>query len=316
MLPGLTAYVRLYRVARWPVPVVTGPPTRLPSCAGAAAMPKTGMVAGAELIISGRKITIGKSMNAPKKSLGQHWLKDEPTLSYIADRADISLNDTVLEIGPGLGTLTKHLLGRAKEVMAVELDEALAQKLPVHEKLQVVQADILKFDLTNLPPGYKVVANIPYYLTSNLLRVLAESANPPGLMVLLVQKEVAQRIAAQSGQMSILSISVQLYYQPQLGKVVPAELFTPPPKIDSQVDILKRRQKPLFKELDSSRFFKIVKAGFSERRKKLRSSLAGGLGISKEQADRFLAAARVASYSRAQELSLQQWYRLYRNLKL
>jgi len=274
------------------------------------------MVAGAELIISGRKITIGKSMNAPKKSLGQHWLKDEPTLSYIADRADISLNDTVLEIGPGLGTLTKHLLGRAKEVMAVELDEALAQKLPVHEKLQVVQADILKFDLTNLPPGYKVVANIPYYLTSNLLRVLAESANPPGLMVLLVQKEVAQRIAAQSGQMSILSISVQLYYQPQLGKVVPAELFTPPPKIDSQVVILKRRQKPLFKELDSSRFFKIVKAGFSERRKKLRSSLAGGLGISKEQADRLLAAARVGSDSRAQELSLQQWYRLYRNLKL
>src|SRR3990167_2071407 len=122
MLPGLTAYVRLYRVARWPVPVVTGPRSRLPSCAGAAAMPKTGMVAGAELIISGRKITIGKSMNAPKKSLGQHWLKDEPTLSYIADRADISLNDTVLEIGHGLGTLTKHLLGRAKEVMAVELD--------------------------------------------------------------------------------------------------------------------------------------------------------------------------------------------------
>jgi len=255
-------------------------------------------------------------MNVPKKSLGQHWLKDEPTLSYIADSANLSPTDTVLEIGPGPGTLTKHLLGQAKKVIAVELDEALAHKLPSHENLQVIQADILKFDLTKLPLGYKVVANIPYYLTSNLLRVLAESANPPSLMVLLVQKEVAQRITAKPGQMSVLAVSVQLYYQPQLGKVVPAELFTPSPKVDSQVVILKRRQKPLFKELDSSRFFKIVKAGFSERRKKLRSSLAGGLGISKEQADRLLAAARVGSDSRAQELSLQQWYRLYRNLKL
>ncbi|HLB40661.1 MAG TPA: 16S rRNA (adenine(1518)-N(6)/adenine(1519)-N(6))-dimethyltransferase RsmA, partial [Candidatus Babeliales bacterium] len=173
-------------------------------------------------------------MKVPKKSLGQHWLKDEPTLSYIANSANLSATDTVLEIGPGLGTLTRHLLDRAKEVMAVELDEALAQKLPSHEKLQVVQADILKFDLTKLPPGYKVVANIPYYLTSNLLRVLAESDNSPILMVLLVQKEVAQRITAKPGQMSVLAVSIQLYYQPQLGKVVPAELFTPSPKVDSQ----------------------------------------------------------------------------------
>src|SRR3989344_5389957 len=316
MLPELTAYVRPYRAARWPVLVVTGPPTRLPSYVGAADMLAANTVVGAELIIFGCHTGTGKSMDVPKKSLGQHWLKDEPTLNYIAGCANISPTDTVLEIGPGQGTLTKYLLSKAKKVIAVELDEALTQKLPSHENLQVIQADILKFDLTNLPPGYKVVANIPYYLTSNLLRVLAESANPPGLMVLLVQKEVAQRITAKPGQMSVLAVSVQLYYQPQLGKVVPAELFTPPPKIDSQVVILKRRQKPLFKELDSSRFFKIVKAGFSERRKKLRSSLAGGLGISKEQADRLLAAARVGSDSRAQELSLQQWYRLYRNLKL
>ena len=135
-------------------------------------------------------------------------------------------------------------------------------------------------------------------------------------MVLLVQKEVAQRIVAKPGQMSVLAVSVQLYYQPQLGKVIPAELFIPPPKVDSQVVILKRREKPLFTGLDSNKFFKLVKAGFSERRKKLRSSLAGGLGISKEQADRLLAAAGVGSDSRAQELGLQQWYSLYRNLKL
>src|SRR3989344_9016855 len=118
-------------------------------------MPKTGMVAGAELITSGSVTTTGESMSVPKKSLGQHWLKDEPTLSYIANSANLSATDAVLEIGPGLGTLTRHLLARAKEVIAVELDKALAQKLPSHEKLRVVQADILKFDLTNLQLGYK-----------------------------------------------------------------------------------------------------------------------------------------------------------------
>lgn len=252
-------------------------------------------------------------MPPTKKSLGQHWLKDEPTLNYIAACANISPNDTVLEIGPGLGTLTSHLVSNVRKVIAVELDKDLIQKLPLYDNLQVIQADILKFDLTKLPPGYKVVANIPYYLTSKLLRLLAESLNPPSLMVLLVQKEVAQRIAAKVGQMSILAISVQLYYEPELGKIVPAELFTPPPKVDSQVVVLSRKGKPLFAGLDSHKFFKIVKAGFSERRKKLRSSLAGGLSITKEQADELLSLAGIRGDSRAQELSLQQWYSLYQN---
>src|SRR3989344_7720040 len=252
-------------------------------------------------------------MDLPKKSLGQHWLTDEKTRRSICDSAGLHPDDTVLEIGPGLGNLTKHLIPRVKKVIAIEKDEKLAKTL--RGKLEVVEGDILKFDLNQLTKDYKVVANIPYYLTSNLLRVLSESVNPPSLMVLLVQKEVAERIAAQPGRMSILAISVQLYYQPQLGRVVPAELFIPPPKVDSQVVILKRREKPLFTSLDSNKFFKLVKAGFSERRKKLRSSLAGGLGISKEQADGLLAATGVSGDSRAQELSLQQWYDLYRNLK-
>ena len=130
-------------------------------------------------------------------------------------------------------------------------------------------------------------------------------------MVLLVQKEVAQRIAARPGQMSVLAISVQLYYQPQPGRVVPAELFTPSPKVDSQVVILKRREKPLFEELDINKFFKIVKAGFSERRKKLRSSLSGGLGISKEEADELLKKAGINPIVRAQELSLESWHSLH-----
>src|SRR5579862_6366474 len=211
-----------------------------------------------------------------KKSLGQHWLKDEAILEGICEAAGLQKDDTVLEIGPGLGSLTAKLVKHAGKVVAVELDEDLAISLAGKIKtsnLEVVQADILKFDLTQLPPDYKVVANIPYYLTSNLIRVLCESANPPVLMVLLVQKEVAERIAAEPGQTSLLSVATQLYYIPELGSVVPAGLFEPPPKVDSQVIILKRRLESLFSNLDTRVYFNVVKAGFAGRRKKLRSSL-------------------------------------------
>jgi 16S rRNA (adenine1518-N6/adenine1519-N6)-dimethyltransferase len=253
-------------------------------------------------------------MDTPRKSLGQHWLKDESTLQTIADAGEIDSSDVVLEIGPGLGTLTRHLTIRAKRVVAVELDRSLASELPKRitaKNLDVANEDILNFDLTMMPPHYKVVANIPYYLTSNLLRVLSESKNPPAVMVLLVQKEVAERIASHPGKMSILAISVQLYYEARLGPVVPASLFSPPPKVDSQIIILRRHFHPLFKNLDNKTFFRLVKAGFSTKRKKLRSSLAGGLGISREEADEMLLAAEVNGDLRAEALSLEQWYRLY-----
>jgi 16S rRNA (adenine1518-N6/adenine1519-N6)-dimethyltransferase len=220
-----------------------------------------------------------------------------------------------LEIGPGQGSLSKHLVKKAKKVATVELDEALAEQLPSivnAPNLEVVQTDILKFDLSRLPPGYKIVANIPYYLTSKLLRSLSESSNPPAAMVLLVQKEVAERICAEPGQMSILAVSIQLFYECELGQVVPAQLFTPPPKVDSQVVLLKRRLRPLFSDLETDKFFRIVKAGFSERRKKLRSSLAGGLRISKEETENLLARAGIDPNRRPQELSLEQWHQLER----
>lgn len=248
------------------------------------------------------------------KRLGQHWLKDEPTLQAICQAANLEATDTVLEIGPGLGDLTRQLVAQAGTVIAVELDDELTKQLPKTvnaPNLQAITADILKFDLSQLPLGYKVVANIPYYLTSNLVRVLSESANPPQLMVLLVQKEVAHRLAAKPGQMSLLGISAQLYYSAKLGPRVDAKLFEPSPKVDSQVIILTHRPEPLFKNLDYKQYFRVVKAGFSGRRKKLRSSLAAGLGIDKHQADEILKNAGISGDLRAQNLSLEDWYKLY-----
>jgi 16S rRNA (adenine1518-N6/adenine1519-N6)-dimethyltransferase len=251
---------------------------------------------------------------APKKSLGQHWLHDELSLEAMADVAGVNVGDTVLEIGPGLGTLTKELLARDASVVAVEFDHDLAVALPgriPHKNLQVIEQDILSFDFTSLPKGYKVAANIPYYLTSNLLRVMCESPNPFDTAALLIQKEVAERVAAKPGDMSLLSVSVQFYCEVQLSVVVPAELFTPPPKVDSQILGLAYRKQPLFPGVDTKVFFRLVKAGFSERRKKLRSSLSGGLHISKPEAEDLLQKASIDPNLRAQALSLEDWHRLY-----
>lgn len=255
------------------------------------------------------------SEERPKKSLGQHWLHDIDALQAMIEAADVRSGDIVLEIGPGLGTLTKELCKVATKVIAVEFDELLAQELPFRvpsENLEVRQGDILSFDFGSLPRGYKVVANIPYYLTSNLIRRMCESANPFSMAALLVQREVAERVCAEAGKTSLLSISTQFYCKVGLGPVVPADLFTPPPKVDSQILMLEYRDKPLFRDVDTIKFFKLVKAGFSERRKKLRSSLSGGLHISKDQSDELLQKAGISGHLRAQNLSLEQWYELYK----
>jgi 16S rRNA (adenine1518-N6/adenine1519-N6)-dimethyltransferase len=252
-------------------------------------------------------------MVGPKKSLGQHWLKDRDVLSRIADEAAITQDDTVLEIGPGLGTLTSELLRRAKKVVAVELDEALAQKLPGQfpgTSLEVVNQDILTFDLRTLPEHYVVVANVPYYITSKIVRLLTTATNKPRTIVLLVQKEVAERMAAEPGDMSILAVSSQMYASVRLGDIVPAELFTPPPKVDSQVVILEMRDTPLVPIADDKAFFRVVKAGFSAKRKKLRSSISSGLHVSKQEAELFLREAGIDPDDRAEALSLDDWVRL------
>jgi len=253
----------------------------------------------------------------PKKSLGQHWLTDENALYGIVDAAELNDEDVVLEVGPGLGALTKILVRRAGKVIAVEFDPELADsihgRLPVGN-LQVIHQDILSFDFTSLPPDYKIVANIPYYLTSNLIRTLSETTNRPSVAVLLVQKEVAERVVAQPGDMSVLSVTAQYYWQTGLGFKVPAEMFEPAPKVDSQVLLLQRRDEELFPGTDAKAFFRLVKAGFSERRKKLRSSLSNGLHISKKEVEAILNKASIDPDLRAQALSLEDWYRLYRQL--
>lgn len=249
-----------------------------------------------------------------KKSLGQHWLEDEASLEAVCNAGLVHRHDTVLEIGPGKGSLTVKLLDRGARVVAIEKDEELVTLLSREINrpgLEIISGDILEFNLNDLPENYKVVANIPYYLTSNLIRVLCESSNSPKIVALLVQKEVAERICADPGQMSLLGVSAQMYFETFLDKIVPAELFAPPPKVDSQIVQLVRRPKPLFEgTIDDKSLFRVVKAGFSTRRKTLLNSLSGGLTLSKEETANLLQIAQINPKVRAQELSLQDWIKL------
>lgn len=257
------------------------------------------------------------SNTEPKKSLGQHWLNDEYSLEAICEAAAVQASDTVLEIGPGLGSLTKLLVQKAEHVVAVEFDEKLAAALPMRigaDNLHVVSQDILSFDFSTMPAHYKVIANIPYYLTNNLIRVMSETSNPPRIAAILVQKEVAQRAAAGAGEMSLLSITSQYYLEVSLGEEVAANLFTPPPKVDSQILIMHRRSQPLFRDVDQKAFFRVVKSGFGQRRKTLLNSLSNGLHINKEKIETICHQNDIDSKRRAQTLSLEEWHKLYLSL--
>lgn len=258
------------------------------------------------------------SLPYARKQLGQHWLIDKASLESIADAAMVSEVDSVLEIGPGTGTLTDVLVQTGAKVTALEFDTERAKELKAKYEanlaVHVIEGDIRSFDLSSIVGDYKIVANIPYYLTANLLRKLTDDNHKPVITSLLVQKEVAQRVVAKPGSLSQVAVFVQIYYHVDLGVSVPAYLFTPPPKVDSQVLILKKRARPLVDVTDD--FSRVVKAGFGEKRKKLRSSLSGGLQLPKEVIESALAAANLSPNARAQELSIEQWQGLYQALPL
>lgn len=251
-----------------------------------------------------------------KKSLGQHWLNDPDILMAICSMAEITNHDLVLEVGPGTGSLTRLLLEKASRVVAVEFDESLIsglkQKFTKDERLQLINEDIRRFDLTKLPHSYKVVANIPYYLTSYLVRLLSQSSNPPVLAVILIQQEVAQRLAAKPGGMSLLSVMAQSYWEVELGMIVRPESFTPPPKVNSQVVKLTRKAQPLVAKNIERQFFQTVKIGFSQKRKTLANSLSAGLHISKDEAKHLIELADIDVGVRPQELIIEHWLNLTR----
>ena len=248
----------------------------------------------------------------PRKGLGQHFLIDKDALKLIVSAASVDTNDTVLEIGPGLGVMTNLLTAASGRVIAVEADQALAELLAkdAPTNLDVRSEDILTFNLAEIGTPYKVVANLPYYLTSKIFRLLLESPTPPELMSLLVQREVAERVVAAPGQMSILALSVQYYATAQIMGIVERYKFWPPPQVDSAVLRIHRRSKPAF-PADPDKLFRLIKAGFGEKRKQLKNSLAGGLNASVEVTAGIIKRARLAPMARAQELSLDDWQRLY-----
>jgi 16S rRNA (adenine1518-N6/adenine1519-N6)-dimethyltransferase len=255
----------------------------------------------------------------PNRRLGQNFLVDEIGLAKVTAAAELGSADTVLEIGAGLGSLTRHLAAAVQRVVAVEVDQALLPALEhtLHgvENVEIIHADILRLDLARsagLPPGFKVVANIPYYITSAVIRHLLEAPVRPSCVVLTVQREVAERIVAQPNDMNLLAVSVQFYSEPRLVARLPAGAFYPRPQVDSEVVRLEVRDQPAVAVADVNHFFQVVKAGFSQKRKQLRNALSGGLRLDQAQVDALLVAAGVAPQRRAETLTLVEWGALAR----
>ncbi|MFO7635285.1 MAG: 16S rRNA (adenine(1518)-N(6)/adenine(1519)-N(6))-dimethyltransferase RsmA [Caldilinea sp.] len=265
-----------------------------------------------------------------KKSLGQNFLSDRRYLAPIVDAAELTPADNVLEIGPGQGVLTEALAEQAGCLVAVELDDRLIdplrQRFADRPNVHIVHGDILKLSPSQLiasacpaqqspnlpisslqsPISYKVVANLPYYITSAVLRHLLEAEQPPSMAVVMLQWEVAQRICEAPGDLSILAVSVQFYAQPRIVQRVPASAFRPRPKVDSAILHLTVRPQPAV-DVKPDTFFAVVRAGFSQKRKQLHNSLAAGLHLDKDAVQHWLDEAGIDPARRAETLSLDEW---------
>jgi len=250
------------------------------------------------------------------KSLGQNFLQDTSALEKIGLAAEIHEDDCVLEIGPGLGSLTRYLAVSAKEVIAIELDPDMLPPLQAvlkpYQNVRVVHGDILKTSISEIinKPDYLVVANIPYYITSAVIRHLLESETKPRRVVLTIQKEVAERICAKAGDLSLLALSVQVYGKPNIAAIIPASSFHPAPKVDSAILRIDIYGQPLIPNELLKTFFNLIKAGFAQKRKTLRNSLSSGLHIKTTEAEALLTSAEIDFMRRAETLSIEEWKRL------
>jgi 16S rRNA (adenine1518-N6/adenine1519-N6)-dimethyltransferase len=256
-----------------------------------------------------------------RKGLGQHFLIDGEVLRLIASAAELAPADVIVEVGPGLGILTKELAGQAGRVIAIELDNKLAallkQTLASFNNVTIINDDVLKLEPEDLlkgqtATGYKVVANLPYYIASPVLRHFLEARVKPQAMLVMVQKEVAEAIVAKAGDMSLLSVSVQFYGKPRIISHVPARCFYPAPKVDSALLRIDLYPQPAVAVSDESSFFDLVRAGFAAPRKQMVNSLAQGLGRDKTEILPLLERADIASQRRAETLTLEEWARLWR----
>jgi 16S rRNA (adenine1518-N6/adenine1519-N6)-dimethyltransferase len=247
------------------------------------------------------------------KSLGQNFLQEPEYLEAISRAADISPGDTVLEIGPGLGSLTRYLSLLAQSVTAVELDHdlipVLQNILASYPNIKIVEGDILRISPSSLfgESDYLVVANVPYYITSAIFRHLLDSNPRPKRIVLTVQKEVAERICAKPGDLSLLALSVQIFGTPEIIKIIPAEAFFPIPKVDSAIIRVEMEPTPLIAPELINSFFHLAKAGFSQKRKTLRNSLSAGLRLSTSETNGMLLNCSIDPIRRAETLSIKEW---------
>ena len=256
--------------------------------------------------------------NYPKKHLGQHFLKSKTALTKIISAATLSPADTVLEIGPGKGALTKEILATGAQVVAIEKDKELIKHLTsifspqiTSKHLKIISGDALTFDPNKEPrlkKGYKIVANIPYYITGQFFRLFLQQKNQPALIVVLIQKEVAKRIIAANNKESILSISIKAYGQPHYEKTIPAGAFSPPPKVDSAILKIDNISKLFFDDKQNEKeFFTILKQGFSGKRKQLKNNL----NLSPE----IMIGGNIKPLSRAEDLTISQWQYLVQKLQ-
>jgi 16S rRNA (adenine1518-N6/adenine1519-N6)-dimethyltransferase len=259
----------------------------------------------------------------PNKTFGQNFLLDDFVLQDIVDASGLKSDEAVLEIGPGIATLTQRLLERAKFVLAVEKD---AKFLPLlralkkqHQNFQYETADILSFNFQTVLhdyPKYRVVANIPYYITGKIIQLFLQAKHRPQSITILVQKEVAQNIVAGPGQLNLLAISVQLHGEPKLVQIVPARAFYPAPKVDSAIVHIDLRREPRYKIADEKKLFRILRACFAGKRKQLHNTLVNNLGLEKNAVEALLQKLKIDPQIRPQQLTIAQWLELTAAIKI